>query len=59
MIYSLILLLSGIYLGQEYAIIPSVRIVFINMLLYLQMLRDPNEQEVITYYERIKRYFGL
>lgn len=45
MLYSIFLLLLGIYFGQEYQIIPSVRIIMANMMLYFNGLRDPIEHQ--------------
>lgn len=56
MLYTIFLLLSGIYIGQEYAIIPSVRIIGRNLLVYLNTLRIPDENEEGSYYERFRRY---
>lgn len=52
MLYTLCILLTGIYLGQEYDIIPSIRILINSTLLYLRTLRDPT---MLTYYERFKK----
>jgi hypothetical protein len=46
MLYSVFLLLLGIYFGQEYQIIPSIRIITANMMVYFHQLRDPIEQNV-------------
>ena len=58
MIYTIIILISGVYIGQEYEILPSVRILIANLLIYLRNLRDPIEtirdQNIIQkLYERI------
>lgn len=45
MLYSIFLLLLGIYFGQEYQIIPSIRIITANIMLYFNQLRDPIEDQ--------------
>jgi hypothetical protein len=42
MLYTLFVLFTGIYLGQEFAIIPSVRIIMGNAMIYLRGLPDPD-----------------
>ena len=64
MLYTLFILFGGIYLGQEYDIIPSVKILLANMFLYLRSLKDPTNNLVVdenapTYFERFKNYFFL
>ncbi len=56
---------SGIYLGQEFAIIPSVRIVIANALVYFRGLPDPNVGENVRrgvidnngWFATARRYF--
>lgn len=57
MLYTLIVLCSGIYLNQEYPdYFPSIRIIMSNVLLYLRTLRDTETQETqLTYYEQLKK----
>ena len=55
MLYTIVILVSGVYIGQEYFIIPSVRILIENALIYLRNLRDPIVQQ--TMYERIYNIF--
>lgn len=64
MLYSIFLLLLGIYFGQEYQIIPSIRIIMANMMLYFNGLRDPieyqnqiNQTQDITIVKRV--YNGI
>lgn len=45
MLYTLFVLMTGVYLGQEFAIIPSVRIIIANLMVYLRGLPDPNAAE--------------
>lgn len=42
MLYTLFVLFAGVYLGQEFAVIPSVRIIVANLMVYLRGLQDPN-----------------
>jgi len=42
MFYSILLLLSGIYIGQEYHNLPSVRVMSIVILNYLKNLKNDN-----------------
>lgn len=66
MLYTLFILFTGIYLGQEFAIIPSVRIIVANLVVYLRGLPDPageqNVRNVIEnvgtgWYQTFRRYF--
>lgn len=47
MLYTIFILFSGIYLGQEFAIIPSIRVIVANLMVYLRGLPDPNVQQNI------------
>jgi len=56
------MLVTGIYAGQEYEILPSIRILIANILIYLRNLRDPIEQAAghaqnQSIYERIVKIF--
>jgi len=42
MFYSILLLLSGIYIGQEYHNLPSVRVMSIVIFNYLKNLKNDN-----------------
>ena len=59
MFYSILLLLSGIYIGQEYHNLPSVRIMSIAILNYLKNLKNDNENNNNdnNYYSQIFSYF--
>lgn len=63
MLYTIAILISGVYIGQEYQILPSVRILIANFLIYLRNLRDPIENAVAqvaqnqSIYERIIKIF--
>jgi hypothetical protein len=46
MLYTVFILFAGIYLGQEFVIIPSVRVIVVNLMVYLRGLPDPNVQNV-------------
>jgi hypothetical protein len=64
MFYSILLLLSGIYIGQEYHNLPSVRLISIAILNYLNNLKNasdnPNNADnpnSNTYYSQLLSYF--
>ena len=63
MLYTIAILISGVYVGQEYQILPSVRILIMNLLNYLNNLRDPIENvagqaiQNLSIYERIVKIF--
>jgi uncharacterized protein YqgC (DUF456 family) len=40
MIYTAVVLVIGIYLGQEYTIIPSIKIMLLGMLSYLKQIQE-------------------
>lgn len=56
MMYTLLVLFSGIYLGQEYVIIPSIRIIGINMFVYLQSLKEP-ERDIESVMTKLYKFF--
>lgn len=61
MLYSLFVLTVGIYLGQEYAILPSVKILGITILNNLRKISDENnnkETQDETLYNSFLKYFG-
>ena len=43
MLYTIIILISGIYIGQEYQVLPSMKIIITNLVIYLRNLKDPIE----------------
>jgi hypothetical protein len=45
MLYTLSVFITGIYMGQEYDMIPSIRILFMNILLYLRGIS--NNQNIV------------
>ena len=51
MFYNLLILLTGIYLGQEYKSIPSIK----NIVLYLN--QGNQNTDFIIYYNKIKQIF--
>jgi len=63
MLYTIAILISGVYIGQEYQILPSVRILMANLLIYLRNLRDPIENAAeqanqnTSIYEKIVKIF--
>jgi hypothetical protein len=58
MLYSLTVLIAGIFLGQEYNMVPSVKILATNLIVYLQNLKNPNEIEVaVDNQSYFKRFF--
>jgi hypothetical protein len=60
MLYTFFVLFSGIYLGQEFDILPSVRIIIENLILYLSGLPEPIRVENVVnangWFETVKRY---
>lgn len=40
MLYTIFVLLTGVYIGQEYSIVPSVKIVAVYCLNYLNSLKE-------------------
>jgi hypothetical protein len=63
MFYSILLLLSGIYIGQEYHNLPSVRVMSITILNYLKNLKNDsngdnsNGDNSNNYYSQMFSYF--
>lgn len=65
MLYTLFVLLTGVYLGQEFAVLPSVRILIANLMVYLRGLPDPNNggenvRNIIPnagWFATLRRYF--
>lgn len=61
MLYTFFVLFSGIYLGQEFDILPSVRIIIGNLMVYLRGLPDPVRAENVVnatgWFQTVKRYF--
>ncbi|NBP00225.1 MAG: hypothetical protein EBU90_08880 [Proteobacteria bacterium] len=45
MIYTTVVLFLGIYLGQEYTIIPRISVLVISTLNYLKKIQQEQEQE--------------
>jgi hypothetical protein len=69
MIYEFALLMLGIYLGQEYNVIPSVRLVVLKACEYVQVdqQQKPNQNstavtlytQIVTFFDTVvKRTFG-
>lgn len=60
MLYTIFILFTGIYLGQEFVMIPSVRVIVANIMIYLRGLPDPGNQQngVIAngWFQTIRRY---
>jgi len=59
MLYTLSVFITGIYMGQEYDMIPSIRILFMNLLFYLRGLQNVNQQVVEnapTLFDYVRRY---
>lgn len=50
MLYTLFILLTGIYLGQEFSVIPSVKIIITNIMINFRGLPA---QDNITLFENI------
>ena len=65
MFYSILLLLSGIYIGQEYHNLPSVRVMSIVIFNYLKNLKNDNvndndnnkDDNNDSYYSQLFSYF--
>lgn len=61
MLYTFFVLFSGIYLGQEFDILPSVRIIVGNLMIYLRGLPDPtrvdNAANAAGWFQTVKRFF--
>ena len=57
MIYSAILLTLGIYLGQEYQVIPSIKILGLTLYNYLETLRQNQNQTQVNAQLNIFSYF--
>ena len=62
MFYSILLLLSGIYIGQEYHNLPNVRSISIVILNYLKNISDngkdnDNDNDNDNYYSQLFSYF--
>lgn len=65
MLYTIVILVTGVYMNQEYPeYFPSVRILVSNLLVYLRNFRDPIEnglaqprQNPTTIYEKIVKVF--
>jgi hypothetical protein len=62
MLYSLFLIGFGIFLGQEYTVIPSIKIAVISTLDYIKQVQDtpqPQAQpEFTNYINLFKNYFN-
>jgi len=60
MLYTFFVLFSGIYLGQEFDILPSVRIIMGNLMVYLRGLPDPVRPENVVdaagWIQTVRRY---
>ncbi len=52
MLYTLFVLCTGVYLGQEFTVIPSVKVAILNLLVYLknnETIRDTNTTNDIAH----------
>jgi hypothetical protein len=61
MFYSLFVLTLGVYLGQEYNIIPSIKLLGLGLLNNLQKIQLENEKENLetdTLYNTFLKYCG-
>lgn len=62
MLYTIFILFTGVYLGQEFTLIPSVRVIVANAMIYLRGLPDPNTpgnvpiENVQGWYQTLKRF---
>lgn len=66
MLYTIFVLLTGVYIGQEYAVVPSVKIVAVYCINYLNSLKENenNQRELAqndadTTYTWLLRKFKL
>lgn len=44
MLYTLFVLFTGVYLGQEYTFIPSVKVLILNLIVYIKNNETTNER---------------
>lgn len=51
MIYTLVTLAVGIYIGQEYPLLPSIKIIGLSFLDYLNTFKKPQDSETITWFD--------
>jgi hypothetical protein len=60
MLYTIFILFTGVYLGQEFVMIPSVRVIVANIMVYLRGLPDPGNERVVEnaqgWFQTIRRY---
>ena len=54
MLYSFVVLLFGIYIGQDYPMLPSIKILVISLMNNQQIIKNPNQN---SYYTQIINYF--
>ena len=45
MLYTTVVLLLGIYMGQEYVIIPRISVLFVSMLNYLNQVQKEHKEQ--------------
>lgn len=43
MLYTLLVLFTGVYLGQEFTVIPSVKVAILNLILYMKSNDTTND----------------
>ena len=43
MLYTLLVLFTGVYLGQEFTVIPSVKIAILNLIVYMKKNETIND----------------
>lgn len=55
MLYSFVVLLFGIYIGQDYPILPSIKILVLSLINNQQIIKNPNQN---SYYTQIVNYFS-
>lgn len=55
MLYSFVVLLFGIYIGQDYPMLPSIKILVVSLINNQQIIKNPNQN---SYYVQIINYFS-
>jgi hypothetical protein len=53
MLYTLLVLITGVYLGQEFTVIPSVKIAILNLMVYMKKNESITETTTNTPHDTI------
>jgi uncharacterized protein YqgC (DUF456 family) len=60
MIWDIIVFIFGIYVGQEYNILPSIKLLFFGALSYLKTIQENNtETEPTNWYRHLLEHCGF